>query len=296
MTTNLSDTVALITGAARGIGAELAKALAASGARVVLTDLDPEPLAEVVAAVGEQNALGVVADVRDLEAMHAAVSAGIQRFGGIDVVVANAGIASYGSVLTVDPATFARVVDVNITGVFHTVRAALPSVIERRGYILVVSSLAAFAAAPGLAPYTASKAGVEHFANTLRLEVHHHGVGVGIAHMSWIDTPLVQDARRDLGAFGELIDQLPSPLNRTTDVQSCVAAFVDGIRRRRRRVYVPGWVAAIAAARSLLTTPLAERPTLRRVPILLPAMDREVARLGRSTAARNLSLEQRRSS
>ena len=111
---------------------------------------------------------------------------------------------------------FRRVHDVNINGVFHTVRAALPSVIERSGYVLVVSSLAAFAPAPGLAPYNASKAGVEHFANALRLEVAHHGVAVGTAHMSWIDTPMVRDAKRDLSSFRLMIDKMPPPLNRTT--------------------------------------------------------------------------------
>ena len=72
----------------------------------------------------------------------------------------------------------------------------MPSIIERRGYVLMVSSLAAFAAAPGMAPYDASKAGVEHFANALRLEVARLGVDVGSAHMSWIDTPLVRDSKR----------------------------------------------------------------------------------------------------
>jgi NAD(P)-dependent dehydrogenase (short-subunit alcohol dehydrogenase family) len=91
--------------------------------------------------------------------MERAVAEGVERFGGIDVVVANAGIASYGSVRAVDPAAFKRVLDINMLGVFHTVRAALPSLVERRGYVLVVSSLAAFAASPGLASYNASKAG-----------------------------------------------------------------------------------------------------------------------------------------
>ncbi len=161
--------------------------------------------------------------------MEAAVADGIERFGGIDVVLANAGIASYGSVLAVDPSTFKRVVDINITGVFHTVRAALPSVIERRGYVLVVSSLAAYGPAPGLAAYNASKAGAEHFANALRLEVAHHGVAVGSAHMSWIDTPLVQDAKQDLSAFSEMLATLPGPLSKTTSVDACVSAFVKGI-------------------------------------------------------------------
>lgn len=290
-TSTLSGKVAFITGAARGIGAETAKALAGHGVKLVLTDVDEAPLQEVVAAVGTQNAIAVLADVCDLSAMESAVAQGVARFGGIDLVLANAGIASYGSILGVDPATFRRVVDVNITGVFHTVRAALPSVIERRGYILVVSSLAAFAPAPGLAAYNASKAGAEHFANALRLEVAHHGVDVGSAHMSWIDTPLVQDAKRDLSAFRQMLDALPTPLNRTTDVESCVRAFVDGLAGRKRHVYVPGWVGLVAMARTLLTSPLGDRETLKHAPRLLPLMDAEVARLGRSTSARNVATE-----
>src|SRR5690348_1377547 len=144
------DQVILITGGARGIGAETAKAFAARGARVVLTDLDRAALDETVAAIGEDKALGVVADVCDLEAMEAAVAQAVARFGRLDAAIANAGIASYGSVMGTDPAAFHRVVDININGVFHTARAAVPALIESKGYFLVVSSLAAFAAAPGL--------------------------------------------------------------------------------------------------------------------------------------------------
>src|SRR3954447_6807648 len=172
----LKGQVVLITGGARGVGAETARGLVRRGAKVVLVDLDTGPLGELVAELGEANATSYVADVCSLEEMEAAVAHGVQRFGGLDVVMANAGIASYGSVLAVDPATFRRVIDVNINGVFHTVRAALPALIERKGYVLVVSSLAAYAAAPGLVAYNASKAGAEHFANALRPEVGYLGV------------------------------------------------------------------------------------------------------------------------
>ncbi|MCW2856364.1 MAG: short-chain dehydrogenase [Marmoricola sp.] len=284
---NLAGKVVLITGGARGIGAATARELARQGARLVLTDVDREPLDAIGSELGTEDALTVVADVTDLAAMEAAVAAGVEKFGGIDVVVANAGIASYGSVLGVDPSTFRRVIDININGVFHTVRAALPSVIERKGYVLIVSSLAAFAAAPGLAAYNASKAGVEHFGNALRLEVAHHGVDVGTAHMSWIDTPLVQDAKNDLSAFAEMISLLPGPLKKTTSVDACATAFVSGIERRKRRVYVPGWVGVIRARRNLLSSSIGDRATLRHVPRLLPKMDEEVRALGRSTSARN---------
>ena len=139
--TSLEGKVVLITGAGRGIGAETARALAERGAKLILTDLDEPPLKELTDELGEA-ALAITCDVCDLSAMESAVAQGVEAFGGIDVVVANAGIASYGSVLAVDPLTFKRVLDINILGVFHTVRAALPSVIERQGYVLVVSSLA----------------------------------------------------------------------------------------------------------------------------------------------------------
>lgn len=284
---SLKNKVVLITGGARGIGAATARSIAAQGGKLVLTDVDQQPLDELAAELGPDVVLAVVADVTDLPSMEAAVAAGVERFGGIDVVVANAGIASYGSVLGVDPATFRRVLDINILGVFHTVRAALPALFERKGYVLVVSSLAAFAPAPGLAAYNASKAGVEHFGNALRLEVAHRGVDVGVAHMSWIDTPLVQDARKDLKAFDELISKLPPPLNRTTTVDACVDAFIKAIKKRKRRVYVPGWVGLIRARRNLVSSSLGDRSTLKEVPRLLPMMDEEVRQLGRSTSARN---------
>ncbi|WP_372789920.1 SDR family oxidoreductase [Paraconexibacter sp.] len=283
--------VILITGAARGIGAHTARALARKGARLVLTDLDAEPLEALVAEIGADRAIGVTCDVCDLASMESAVAEGVERFGGIDVVLANAGIASYGSVLAVDPSTFKRVIDINITGVFHTVRAALPSVIERRGYVLVVSSLAAYGPAPGLAAYNASKAGAEHFANALRLEVAHHGVAVGSAHMSWIDTPLVQDAKKDLTAFNEMLASLPGLLSKTTSVDACVAAFVKGIEGRSRRVNVPGWVGAAGWLKRVITSRVGERETLKHVPRILPLMDAEVAALGRSTSERNTALE-----
>jgi len=292
MSPSVSGRTVLVTGAARGIGAETARMLADRGARLVLTDLDQEPLDKLAAELGD-DVLTVACDVCDLTAMEAAAAAAVERFGGIDVVVANAGIASYGSVMTVDPAVFKRVVDVNVLGVFHTVRATLPHLLERQGYILVVSSLAAFGAMPGLAAYNASKAGVEHFANALRLELAHQGVAVGCAHMSWIDTPLVQDARADLSAFDRMIAKLPPPLNRTATVESCAAGFVKGIEGRRRHVYVPGWVGAVAKARTLVNSSLGERAALKNTPELLPLMDDEVRRLGRSTSARNVALEDR---
>lgn len=292
----LQDQVVLITGGARGIGLETAKALAAKGARLVLTDLDSPALDEAVVAIGADRCVGLVADVCDLAAMEGAVAAAVERFGRLDVVLANAGIASYGSVMAIDPAAFQRTLDINVVGVFNTARASVPELERSKGYLLVVSSLAAFAAAPGLAAYNASKAGAEHFANALRLEVAHLGIDVGSAHMSWIDTPLVQDAKSDLPSFKEMLSKLPPPLNRTTAVDPCVRAFVKGIERRSRHVYCPGWVRGAGLNRNVINSAVGNLPILRLVPDLLPRMDAEVRALGRSTSARIVANDERAAS
>ena len=283
--------VALITGGARGVGAEVARRLHDKGARLVLTDVDGGALRDVGKDLDEDRVLTVGADVRDLAAMESAVSQAVERFGGIDVVIANAGISTYGSVLKVDPDAFRTLVEVNIIGVFNTVRAALPSVLDRRGYVLIVSSAAAFAASPGLAPYDTAKAGLEQFANALRLEVAHRGVDVGCAHMLWIDTPLVQDAKSDLPSFRKILNGLPGPLGKTTSVEACGTAFVKGIESRKRYVYCPEYVWMLRWFKPLLSTRLGESSTLKNVPELLPQMDAEVEALGRSMSARTEEVE-----
>ncbi|BBY83296.1 SDR family oxidoreductase [Mycolicibacterium pulveris] len=290
---SVTGKVVLITGAANGIGAEVAQRLHAKGASLVLTDLDGEQLHRVAAQLGGDRVLTVVADVRDLDAMQAAVEGGVQRFGGIDIVIANAGIATTGSVLGVDPEAFKTLVDVNVVGVFNTVRAALPSVIDRRGYVLVVSSAAAYAASAGMAPYDASKAAVEHFANALRLEVAHRGVDVGSAHMLWIDTPMVREGKADSAAFREMLRRLPGPLAKTTSVQECGEIFVKGIEERKRQINCPRWVGLMRWLKPVLSTRFVEKATATSVPELLPQMDAEVAALGRSMSARTEALKKR---
>jgi NAD(P)-dependent dehydrogenase (short-subunit alcohol dehydrogenase family) len=288
---SVNGKVALITGGANGIGAEVARRLHAKGAKLVLTDLDEVQFKDVATRLGEDRVLTVVADVRELSAMQAAADEAIDRFGGVDIVVANAGIATYGSVLHVDPEAFKTLIDVNVLGVFHTVRAALPSIIDRRGYVLIVSSGAAYLALPGMAPYNTSKAGVEHLANALRLEVAHLGVDVGSAHMSWVDTPLVSEAKSDLSTVREMLDALPGPLGKTTSVQKCGEAFVKGIESRKRQVNCPGWIGLLRWLKPLMTSRIGEAPSLKTAREVLPQMDAEVAALGRSMSARTEALE-----
>jgi NAD(P)-dependent dehydrogenase (short-subunit alcohol dehydrogenase family) len=288
---SVNGKVALITGGANGIGAEVARRLHEKGAKLVLTDLDEVLLTQVATRLGEDRVVTATADVRDLAAMQAATTKGIERFGGIDIVIANAGIATSGSVLAIDPQAFKTLIDVNVVGVFNTVRAALPSVLERRGYVLIVSSAAAYAPAAGMVPYDTSKAGVEHFANALRLEVAHRGVDVGSAHMLWIDTPLVREGKADSEAMREMLRRLPGPLGKTTSVEKCGEAFVTGIENRKRQINCPRFVGLMRWLKPVLSSRFGESITLKSVPELLPKMDAEIAAHGRSMSARTEALE-----
>ena len=189
MAWNLDGRVALVTGAGSGIGAELARRLAARGMRLALIDVDGERL-EAVAA-GIRGAETAVADVRDGEALTAAIDDLAARLGGIDVAVANAGIATGGPLRLVGPDTVTDTIDVNLLGVWRTVRASLPHVVARRGHLLLVASAAAVLPSGGLGAYSAAKAGVEALGRSLRIELRHHGVSVGVAYYLFLNTPMV---------------------------------------------------------------------------------------------------------
>lgn len=273
--------VVLLTGAARGIGAECARRLAARGARLALVGLEPDLLERLCAELGPGHTW-VEADVTDQAQLDHAVHTTVDRLGGIDVVVANAGVAAYGTVRQIDPEAFARTVDVNLTGVFRTVRAALPHVVESRGYVLVIASLAAFSPIGGLAAYAASKSGAEAFGLALRQEVAHLGVDVGICHPSWIDTDMVRGAMADLAAFRASRKALPWPAHSTTSVEVCAQRIVDGIGRRRARIYVPREVVAANIGRALFNSAPLLRLMRSRLSRLIPELEREVEALGRS--------------
>jgi NAD(P)-dependent dehydrogenase (short-subunit alcohol dehydrogenase family) len=254
---SLPDRVVLITGAARGIGADTARRLVQRGARVSLVGLEPEQLERLAAELGPA-AMWVEADVSDRAAIEAAAAETVGRFGGIDVAIANAGIGVRGSVLSVDPDAFDRVIEVNLLGVWRTVRACLPHVIERRGYLLNIASVAAIAQPPGMASYGAAKAGVEGFSNALRAELRHRGVDVGVAYFSWLDTDLVR-AASSTRSFQLAMSRLRGPPGRTYPVAVAVEAILRGIERRSPVVVAPGWVRGLLLARGLLASLIARQ-------------------------------------
>ena len=285
----ISGKVVLITGPARGIGAETARQLAARGARLSLVGLEPERLAALAAELGEGH-VWFECDVTDQSALERAIAGTVEALGGIDVVIANAGIASNGTVAVAPVEALVRTIDVNLTGVVRTISATLPHVTERRGYYLLVSSAAALAPFPGISTYAAAKSGVEQFGNVLRLELAHKGVRVGVAHPSWIDTDMVRDAQSDLAGFREMLGRLPGPFGRVTPLRDCAAAFVDAIERRRRKVYVPRTLAAAAAVRQLFMSAFADYIMSRQTRKTLPQVEAEVRALGRSFGSHSMGL------
>ncbi|MFE9694585.1 SDR family oxidoreductase [Micromonospora sp. NPDC005806] len=276
----LAGKVVLVTGAARGIGEHTARLAAARGAKLALVGLESDRLAALAAELGPGH-VWFPADVTDQDALTAAAEGTVAALGGIDAVVANAGVANRGTIAVGDVEALVRTVEVNLVGVMRTAAATVEALTARRGYLLIVSSAAAFAALPGMAAYCASKAGVEHFGTAIRLELAHRGVAVGTAHPSWVDTDLVREARADLPAFAATLGKLPWPMRKTASVQECAEAFVRAIERRRRRVYVPRAVGAVQAMRSLLVSPLADRLIGRMAAATVPLIEEQSRALGR---------------
>jgi NAD(P)-dependent dehydrogenase (short-subunit alcohol dehydrogenase family) len=252
----IAGKVVLVTGAARGIGAGTARALAARGARVSLVGLEPQLLEQLASELGP-DAAWFEADVTDRAALDRAVAATVERFGGIDVVLANAGVAPVGTVTTLPAEAFARTIDVNLMGVYNTIHATLPHVIERQGYILPIASLAAVLHAPMMSCYAASKAAVEALANCLRVELAPKGVAVGCAYFSFIDTDMVHEAQAHPSTRASDLIGGVAPL------PDAVNALVDAIEHRARRAYAPRWVGPLLWARGVLN-PLINRAAPHR--------------------------------
>jgi NAD(P)-dependent dehydrogenase (short-subunit alcohol dehydrogenase family) len=283
MVWNLDGRVALITGAGSGIGAELARQLAAKGARLALIDVNGEALAAVAERLpGAQTA---VADVRDAAALTAAVDDLAARCGGLDVCVANAGVATGGPLRLVGPDSFEETLDINLLGVWRTVRAALPHVLERQGYLLLVASAAAVLPAAGLGAYSTSKAGVDALGRTLRVELRAHGVGVGVAYYLFLNTPMV--AAGDASPiFGATREKLPDALGKTWPLEPAVARTVRAIERRSRAVTYPPFLRGAVVLRGLLDNPLTDRVSGTGIKSMERAFAAEAERVGADAAAR----------
>jgi NAD(P)-dependent dehydrogenase (short-subunit alcohol dehydrogenase family) len=271
----LAGKTALITGGARGIGLATARALISRGASVAIVDLEEAAAAGAAAQLHDTRALGIAGDVTDRGAMQRAVATTVERFGGLDVVVANAGIVARAATFrAASSESFERVLDVNLMGVYRTVDAALPEIVRRQGHVVVISSIYAFINGVGTVPYAMSKAAVEQLGRALRTELTPHGASASVAYFGFIDTEMVhrvldQDPLRE-----DMLRTFPPPLRKRIPPQIAGEAIVRGIERRQPRIIRPRRWTAVSLLRGILA-PLSDAQLERdqRAQRLLQAID-----------------------
>ena len=249
-----------VTGAARGIGGGVVERMHSKGANVALVGLEPDLLEERAANLGDRAAW-FEADVTDTGALERAVKGTVDRFGGIDVAVANAGIHTVGSLITAPPEQIERTMNVNLFGVWRTDRAVLPHVIERKGYLLNIASLAAAAHAPLMGPYAASKAGVEGLTDSLRVELAPTGARAGCAYFGFIETDLVK-ASFEHPSTKAMEGIMPAAIRKAVPLSAAVDAIERGIERRSGRLWAPRFVGGALAIRGIMQ-PLTEIRAMR---------------------------------
>jgi NAD(P)-dependent dehydrogenase (short-subunit alcohol dehydrogenase family) len=240
-------TIAL-TGATGGLGSALAGELRTRGANLALMDLDPDALAVQSARLGGPAvARAYRVDVRELSTLEAAMDRAAADFGRLDVVIAGAGVEVMSPMALMHPAEFERTIDINLTGVWRTFRAALPHVQSTKGYLLAISSMAAFVHSPLQAPYTASKAGVWAMSDSIRLELRHLGVDVGTIHPTFFSTPMMDRVLAN-AAGRRLWGGHQNALWKMVPLELVVAETIAAIERRAAMTVVPKRIGAIARA------------------------------------------------
>lgn len=274
---DLRDRVVAITGSTGGLGSAVAKALLAKGAKLALFDLDGTAAAVQAKTLGDdRQARGWRVDVGSLATLEAAMDETARHFGGIDVAIANAGILAAESILTADEGSFERVVDVNLNGVWRTFRTALPHVQRREGYLMAISSMAAFVHSPMQASYAASKAGVWAMCDSIRLELRHLRVGVGSVHPTFFPTPMMEMIQTDPVA-NRIWRGNKSGIWKMVSLESVVDAIVRGIEARQDMIVVPRQNGLVARVPGLL----------RKIVERMGFADDEIAEMIRVSAGRS---------
>jgi NAD(P)-dependent dehydrogenase (short-subunit alcohol dehydrogenase family) len=209
----------------------------------------------VEATLDPDRALSVACDVTDRAMLDSVVDHALRKFGRIDVVFANAGIAADppATIATIDEEVFERVLEVDLQGVWRTVRAALPQVLEHQGHVLVNASIYAFCNGMANAAYAMAKAGVEQFGRALRTELAHHGATAGVLYPGWVSTPITNAAFGGHPVATELVETaFPRPLRQRIGPEEVAAAVVEGIESRSRSIILPGRWTPMSVLRGLV--------------------------------------------
>ncbi|WP_030329007.1 SDR family oxidoreductase [Streptomyces sp. NRRL B-1381] len=262
----LEGRVAVVTGAARGVGEALARSLSEAGMRVALLGRERATLREAAEALPGPS-LCIECDVTDRAALADAARGVAAGLGPASVVVANAGIAVSGPFDRTAADLWQRVIDVNLTGSADTARAFLPQLTSTHGYFLQIASTAAFGAAPMMSAYCASKAGAESFALALRGEVEPDGVQVGIAYLHWTGTDMLTGID-DHPVLEALRRNQPRPARRVHSPAQVAQWLTRGVTHRSPQIYAPPWLRWCQPLRPLFPALVARaaRRELRSLP------------------------------
>lgn len=241
--------VVLITGGCAGIGRALAMRLAQAGARLVIFDLDQQALDSLAQHLADHHnaeALGVLCDVADAAAVEQAMALTVERFGGIDVLVNNAGITHRSSFADTELAVFQRIMAVNYFGALHCTKAALPSLVARGGQIIVLSSLSGFSPLLYRSAYNASKHALHGLFETLRYELTGSGVNVMLVCPGFTATDLRKNA---LVGDGSVAAQPPLAMGKVASAQDVAEAIYRGALKRQRLLVLSNvdWRARVLA-------------------------------------------------
>jgi NAD(P)-dependent dehydrogenase (short-subunit alcohol dehydrogenase family) len=252
---NFNNKVIFITGAAGGIGAASARELYRQGASLVLTDLGADALEKLAAEFDTSRVMWHTLDVTDLDASKALVAKAVEKFNRLDIVFANAGVAwqTPKTIASADEIEFERIIEIDLLGVWRTVRAALPEIMKAKGQVLVTSSVYAFGNGVINAPYAMSKAGVESFGRALRAELAGTGATATVLYPGWIKTPMTRVAFGANPHASELIEKVfPAPFRQLITPEVVALAVTQGLAKRAPRIIVPKRWAPFAALRGLL--------------------------------------------